>query len=406
MQAFEYEALDAGGRAQKGIISADSARSARRELKKRALMPVTVRESLANTKAQTKDQSRQNVRLGHKDRTLVTRQLATLIGAAAPIEQALNTIAGQAEKPAVKHAMLAVRGDVLEGRRLADAMRRQPKSFDSLYVAMVSAGEGSGSLPAVLDRLADYMEKAQAVRSKVQTALIYPACLSVVAIGVIAGLMTFVVPKVVAQFDTVGQSLPALTRLMIILSDFMVAYGGFLLLFLLGCIALFLNALRNRAFKLRFDRFILALPVIGKLARQMNAARFARTLSTLTASGVPIVTGLAASERTIANTVLQDAIGVIARDVKEGKGLSTAMRRTGTFPPMLIYMIAAGENSGTLPDMLEKAAHYMEAEFESFTDAALSLLEPAIIIAMGGIVATIVLAILMPILQLNTLALG
>jgi len=411
MQAFEYEALDGAGRAQKGMISADSARAARRELKKRGFTPLALKETRRAKKAKSGEASGASSVFGqptmsHKDRTLVTRQLATLIGAASPVEQALNTIASQADKAVIKQSLQSVRSDVLEGRRLADAMRRQPKSFDALYTAMVSAGEGAGSLPQVLDRLADYMERTQAVRSKVQTALIYPACLAVVATGVVIGLMTFVVPKVVEQFENVGQSLPFLTRLMIGISDFLLVYGPYLGVALLLAIFAFIRALRGRKFREMFDRFVLGLPFLGKLVRQMNAARFARTLGTLTASGVPVVAGLEAAERTVGNTVLQNAIGAIVTDVKEGKGLSAAMRRTSVFPPMLVYMVASGENSGTMADMLAKAASYMETEFESVTDAALSLLEPAIIIVMGGVVATIVLAILMPILQLNNLALG
>ncbi len=406
MQAFDYEALDTSGRPQKGMISADSARSARRELKRRGLAPLAVKETRQRTKNGAGTVATIRHSLGHKDRTLVTRQLATLVGAAAPIEQALNTIAGQADKDAVKHVLQSVRSDVLEGHRLADAMRRQPKAFSPLYVSMVAAGENAGSLPQVLERLADYMERTEAVRAKVQTALIYPACLAVVAVGVIIGLMTFVVPKVVQQFDTVGQTLPLLTRIMIAVSDFTAQWGLVLGLIFVAAAAAFIAALRKRPFRERVDRALLAVPFLGRMIRQMNAARFARTLGTLSASGVPIVSGLKAAEQTIENTVLQNAIGAIVADVTEGKGLSAAMRKTAVFPPMLVYMVAAGENSGTLADMLGKAASYMEAEFESVTNAALSLLEPAIIIVMGAVVATIVLAILMPILQLNALALG
>lgn len=411
MQAFEYEALDTAGRAQKGIVSADSPRSARRELKKRNLMPVSLRETrskpgLSLKRGASKTDDGERTKLSHKERTLITRQLATLIGAAAPIEQALNTIAGQSDKANVKRCMLAMRADILEGRRLADALRRRGKAFDQLYIAMVSAGENAGSLPAVLDRLADYMERTQAVRTKVQTALIYPACLAVVALGVIVALMTFVVPRVVEQFDGVGQTLPFLTRLMIGISDFLVAYGLILGVVIVLAVIAFARALQYASFRLAFDQFCLGLPVLGRLIRQMNGARFARTLGTLFASGVPIVSGLEASAKTMGNRVLRRAIEAMTHDVKEGKALSATMRRGAYFPPMLVYMVAAGENSGTLADMLSKAAHYMEAEFESFTDAALSLLEPLIIIIMGAIVATIVLSILMPILQLNSLALS
>jgi general secretion pathway protein F len=406
MPAFEYEALDHSGRVKKGTISSDSARGARKELKNKKLVPIKV-EIAAEKKGFSRDISIGGGtagKLSHKDVTLFTRQLATMVGASAPIEEALNTIALQAEKPALKRIILAVRSNVIEGHKLSEAMAQHEKSFNQLYCSMVAAGENSGSLSAVLNRLADHMERSQAVRAKVQTALIYPAALSIVAIGVIIALMTFVVPKVVEQFDSMGRTLPFLTRLMITISEFIQDFGLFIFAGIIIGIFAFVRALKARAFRKKVDQFILGLPIIGKLVRGLNAARLARTLSTLISSGVPVLSGLRAAQKTVSNTVLQDAIDKVVIMVEEGASLSAALKRTSGFPPMVAYMAAAGENSGQLEELLGKSADYLENEFESFTSAALSLLEPMIIIMMGGVVAVIVLSILLPILQLNTLA--
>jgi general secretion pathway protein F len=406
MPAFEYEALDTNGRTQKGTISSENARNARKDLRAKNLIPTRL-ELAAEKKGLSRDISfsgGNNGKLSHKDVTLFTRQLATMVGASAPIEEALNTIALQAEKPALKRIILAVRSNIIEGHKLSEAMTQHNKSFDQLYCAMVAAGENSGSLSAVLNRLADHMERAQAVRAKVQTALIYPAALSLVAIGVIIALMTFVVPKVVEQFDSMGRALPFLTRAMISISEFIQNFGLFILVGIIFGIITFIRALKTRSFRKKVDQFILGLPIIGKLVRGLNAARLARTLSTLISSGVPVLSGLRAAQKTVSNTVLQDAIDKVIIMVEEGASLSAALKRTTGFPPMVAYMAAAGENSGKLEELLGKSADYLENEFESFTSAALSLLEPMIIIMMGGIVAVIVLSILLPILQLNTLA--
>lgn len=406
MQAFEYEALDASGTLKKGIVSADSARSARRDLKLRNLSPTAIKAAKGTRLAQNSiTKNKQKIRkISHTDRTLVTRQLSTLVAAGSPIEQAISTIARQAEKTAVRDVLMAVRNEVLEGKSLAAALKSQHKSFDTLYISLVDAGENAGSLPQVLERLADHMERTEQIRGKIMTAMIYPAALAFVATAVVIGLMTFVVPKVVDQFQSLGQELPGLTLFMISVSDFIRDYGWIVGMLTAVSITAFVIGLRYRVFRKRVDHILLQLPFVGKLIKEMNAAGFARTLSTLTASGVPVVAGLEAAFKTVGNTILQDAIKAITNQVKEGKSLSVAMRQSGVFPPMLIYMVASGEQSGTLANLLEKSAIYLESSFERVTNAALSLLEPAIIILMGGIVAVIVLAILMPILQLNNLA--
>jgi general secretion pathway protein F len=284
-------------------------------------------------------------------------------------------------------------------------MARQGRAFPPLYRAMIAAGEGSGALPEILERLADLLEREQQVRSKMLTTLIYPAALSITAMIVIIALMTFVVPKVVDQYSSMGQTLPALTRAVIFVSDVMTQWGWLMLLLLALCTWMCARALRNPALRLRVDGAILRLPTIGRLIRDLNAARLARTLSTMIASGLPLVDGLALTGRTITNRVLRDAVDAMATTIREGGSLSGAMRRSAVFPPVVVSMTASGESSGKVDVMLSSAADYLEREFNTFTSVALSLLEPIIIVVMGTIVATIVLAILLPILQINTLSL-
>jgi len=343
-------------------------------------------------------------RIGGRTLALITRQLATLLGVMT-VEESLRTIAHQIERPAARRVLLATHAAVMEGYRLSDAMARQGAAFPPLYRAMIAAGEGSSALPAILDRLADLLEHEQGVRSKLLTTLIYPAALSVTAIAVIIALMTFVVPRVVDQFASMNQTLPALTQVVIFISNVMTQWGWLILLVLALCAWLGARALRNPTVRLKFDGALLRLPFVGRLIRDLNAARLARTLSTMIASGLPVIDGLVLTARTINNTVLREAVETMASAIREGGSLSAAMRRAAVFPPVVVNMAASGESSGKLDTMLGSAAGYLEREFNTVTSVVLSLLEPAIIIIMGVIVATIVLAILLPILQINTLSL-
>lgn len=343
-------------------------------------------------------------RISGRTLALVTRQLSTLVRVMT-VEEALRTIALQTEKPSAKRVLLAVHAGVIEGYRLSDAMARQGAAFPPLYRAMIAAGESSGALPDILDRLADLSEREQSVRSKLLTTLIYPAALCITAIVVIIALMTFVVPRVVDQFTSMGQTLPALTRVVIFLSNLMTQWGWLILLIVAAGAWAGARALRNPALRLKFDGALLRLPMIGRLIRDLNAARLARTLSTMIASGLPVIDGLVLTARTINNAVLRSAVETMASAIREGGSLSAAMRRAAVFPPVVVNMAASGESSGKLDTMLSSAADYLEREFNTFTSVALSLLEPIIIIVMGAIVATIVLAILLPILQINTLSL-
>lgn len=407
MAAFEYEAIDFNGGTKRGVISADTARLARRELRRTRLLPVKLQPVTQKAGGSQGLRPTWMSRRGVKTSTvtIITRQLATMIGASAPIEEALHTIGSQAEDKVMRSTLMAVRASVMEGFKLSDAMAQHPQVFNPLYRALVAAGELSGNLGIVLERLADHLEKSERLRSKVLAALIYPLVLSAVAATVVALLMIFVVPKVVSQFDTLGQGLPFLTRMLIFISEGMNTYGLAILIILIAMGGVFTAALKRLAFRRRVDAAVLRAPVVGKLLRGLHAARLARTLSTLVASGSPVVEGLNSAKSTVRNMVLQDAVVEVITSIREGSSLSAALRRAEVFPPMVVYMSSVGENTGRLDVMLGKAADHLENDFETFTSTAISLLEPLIIVAMGAVVATIVLAILLPILQLNSMAL-
>jgi general secretion pathway protein F len=400
MPEYQYSAIDAAGRTRHGRISADSNEAARAELLHKKLFATHLDTATARNAPVTAGLRR---KLNVKQLTLFTRQVATLVQVA-PLEETLRTIVRQSEQPHVQRVLGRVHAGVVEGRRLSEAMALAPESFPPLYRAMVSAGESSGSLPEILERLADLQERQAAVRGKVVAAIAYPAALAIVATAVVIALMIFVVPKVVAQFEDIGQALPLLTRIVIGLSHFLSSWWWALLIVAIGGGLLFARALRDEAFRLRFDTWLLGLPLIGRLLRDLHAARLARTLATMVASRLPLIEGLALTTSTVNNRALRRASEDIVVAIREGGSLSAALRRSGVFPPLLVYMAAGGESSGRLDLMLERAADYLEREFDTFTATALSLLEPGVIIVMGGVVAAIVLSILLPILQLDTLA--
>lgn len=403
MTQYSYVALDVAGREKRGRVSAESAEDVRATLKAKKLYVVSIGEGDEQAVSGAPLLSVGRKRLNAKQLTLFTRQLATL-ARVSPLEESLRTIARQTESEAARVVIGNVHSGVLEGRSLADAMQKEEKSFPQLYRAMVSAGESAGSLPTILDRLADLQERQAQVRSKLFAALAYPIVLAVVAMFVVGALMIYVVPKVVEQFDTVGQQLPLLTRIVIALSGLLAGWWWLMLLVVAGIGGLCWSLLQDEGRRLAFDRALLRLPLIGRLIRDLHAARLARTLSTMVASRLPLIEGLALSTRTVRNRALKNASEEMVEAIRGGGSLSMALRRTGLFPPLLVYLTASGESSGQLDAMLERAADYLEREFDSFTAAALAMLEPAIIVIMGVIVAAIVLSILLPILQLESLA--
>lgn len=402
MADFDYVAIDPAGRERRGSLKAETIDDARAKLDARRMFVVKLDAGAAQVARKRAGLSLRAPRLSAKELTLFTRQLSTLVQVS-PLEESLRTIGRQSEQPHVRAIVGKVHGGVLEGRRLADALGAEPKSFPPLYRAMISAGESSGSLPTIMERLAILMERQAVIRSKVLTAIAYPSVLAGFAVCVVAALMIFVVPKVVEQFDTVGQQLPFLTRFVMAVSAFLAGYCWLLLMLIaLGGFALW-RALKVESFRYRFDGTLLRLPIIGRLIRDLHAARMARTLSTMVASRLPLMEGLSLTAGTVHNRVLRRASNEIVESIRGGGSLSAALRRSGVFPPLLVYLAASGESAGRLDTMLERAADYLERESDSFTSAALAMLEPVIIIAMGGIVAVIILSILLPILQLQSL---
>ncbi len=402
MGAFEYTALDTSGREKKGVLEADTARQVRQTLREQGMVPLGVEE------VQKRENRVQKTTLFKRgvsatDLALITRQLATLARSGLPVEECLRTVSQQTEKARLQSMLVAVRSRVMEGHPLASALGDFPHIFDELFRATVAAGEQSGHLNIVLERLADYTETRQALQQKMMLALIYPVLLTLVAIAVVIGLLTYVVPQVVAVFDNIHQELPILTRLLIALSDFMREFGIFLLIAVIAAVSTVRYMLRFEGPKTSLHHILLRLPLIGRFTRGLNTARFARTFSILTASGVPVLEGLRISAEVITNRPMRAAVDQAAKKVREGASLNSALDQSRYFPPMTIHLIASGEASGKLEQMLERAAVSQEQELETLRAAALGLFEPLIILVMGGIVLTIVLAILLPIINLNQL---
>jgi len=403
MGAFEFMALDAMGHNQKGVLEGDNPRQIRQQIRDKGWTPLNVEE--VRQRQKTRELRSIKIRRGVSttDLAVVTRQLATLIGAGSPIDESLGAVSRQTDKPALKSIMLAVRSRVTEGHSLAESMGDFPRVFPELYRATVSAGEQSGHLNVVLDRLADYTEGRQELGSQIKLALIYPVILVVVAFGISGFLLTTIVPEIVKTFSNFGQELPLMTRVLIVLSDFLVEYG----LLILGSAVIvgigFKVSLRNEAFRKRVDMFVLSLPLVSQLIRGMNAARFARTFSILTASGVPVLDGLRISAEVMSNLIMRTAVQEATDRVREGASLNRALDKSGQFPPLTIHLIASGEASGKLEEMLERAAVSQERELQMISSAMIKIMEPVLILTMAAVVMFIVLAILMPIFDMNQL---
>jgi general secretion pathway protein F len=400
MADWRYEALDIDGQSRAGSLSAPSQEAARADLLERRLFAIRLEPA---TGLQPDAAASGHRPLKPAALSLFTRQLATL-AAVTPLEEALRTIARQNDAERTSAVLATVHGAVVEGRRLSDAFGLEPASFPPLYRAMVAAGEGAGTLPQVLERLAALLDRQAELNGRVRAALAYPAALAVVATLSVAALMIFVVPRIAEQFADIGQTLPLLTRVVMALSHALAAGWWAILLLGAGAGALFARALKDAGYRRRFDARLLTLPVFGRLIRDWQAARLARTLAMMVASRVPLVDGLALTVPTIGNHELKARVAAMADDIREGASLTAAMRRAAILPPLLVAMVAGGESAGRLDTMLEKGAEALEREFDATTRSALALLEPAIILVMGGAVAIIVLSILLPILQLESLA--
>ncbi|MCQ4263187.1 type II secretion system protein GspF [Stutzerimonas stutzeri] len=402
MAAFEYLALDPRGREQKGLIEADSPRQARQLLREKQWAPLEVKQAKSK-----EDVSRGGFNFGRalsaRDLALVTRQLATLVQAALPIEEALRAAAAQSTSAKIKSMLLAVRARVMEGHSLAAALREYPSAFPELYRATVAAGEHAGHLGLVLDQLADYTDQRQQSRQKIQLALLYPVILMVASLAIVVLLLGYVVPDVVKVFVNTGQELPALTRGLIATSDVVKNWGWLIVLGIIAASLAMRAALRDPALRLRWHAFILRVPLIGRLSRATNTARFASTLAILTKSGVPLVEALSIAAAVIANLRIRERVVEAAQKVREGSSLTRALDATGEFPPMMLHMIASGEKSGELDQMLARTARNQENDLAAQVSLLVGLFEPFMLVFMGAVVLVIVLAILMPILSLNQL---
>jgi general secretion pathway protein F len=405
MGAFEYTALDSAGRQHKGVLEGDTARQVRSLLRDKALLPVSVNEVAAQESRTQRTGGSFTLlrRVSTTDLSLLTRQLATLVRAGLPLEEALLAVSQQTERPRVQSILLGVRARVMEGHTLADGLADFPRVFPEIYRATVAAGEQSGHLDTVLERLADYTESREVLRQKVMGAMLYPIVLTIMSFTIVSILLAYVVPKVVQVFENSHAKLPLMTRALVALSDLIRHYGIWLLLGMIAAAVLFARWQREPANQRRVHRWLLTLPLVGKLLRGFNTARFTRTLSILTASAVPVLDALRISGEVVTNLPMRDAVSEATARVREGAPIGRSLATSRLFPPMTIHLISSGESSGRLEDMLERAALSQERELEGLVTALTGLLGPLLIVAMGLFVMGIVFAMLLPIFEMNTL---
>jgi general secretion pathway protein F len=403
MGAFEYIALDAQGRERKGLIEGDTPKHVRQLLRDKQLLPMDIQETAE--KELKKGRARGFFRRGLStlDLALLTRQLATLLRSGLPLEESLQAVAEQTEKPRVQRIILGVRSKVVEGHPLADGLRDFPQAFPEIYRATVSAGEQSGKLDSVLERLSDYTESRQVMGQQVSNALVYPIVLMVLSFAIVSFLLAYVVPQVVAVFESGHQELPIATRILIGMSAFIRHYWIYALIMLGIVIWAFRRWLRAPEARLRFDRFMLRMPLVGKLIRGLNTARFSRTFSILTASAVPVLEALRISAEVVSSMPMRRAVEDAALRVREGAPIGKSLAARKIFPPMMIHLISSGESSGELEKMLERAASNQEREMDGLLSTMTNLLGPFMVVFMGAIVMFIVIALLLPIFQLNDL---
>lgn len=411
MAAFEYAALNAKGKNEKGLIEAETARQARQLLRDRGLMPTELKEVAEQSVADRRSGAsggglfkRSGGTLSSAELALFTRQLATLFRSGLPLDEALTVVSQQSESAKVQRITLGIRSRVVEGESLATALDQFPGAFPILFRSTVEAGEQAGKLDHVLERLADYVERSQEMSAKVTQAAVYPTIMLVVATGVVMGMMTYVVPQVVSVFEGINAELPLLTRGMIAASDFLRQAWPVLIFGGIGAVWLFRRTLRtNEGFRRSWHARMLGWPVIGRLVRGANTGRFMRTLGILFGSGVPILEVMRIGTQVVENLPMREAIEEAAKRVREGQGLGRSLAASKLFPPIVVHLVSSGESSGRLDEMLERAADNQEKEVELRIGVLMKLMEPVMTVVMGGIVLVIVLAILLPIFDLNTL---
>ena len=404
MPAFRYEAVDAAGSTRKGVVNADSPRAARADLRTQGLTPLNVEAITAQVDASGVTRARGiGERLSQNELALFTRQLASLLEAGLPLEQAFTALLEQAERAYMRDLIASIRAEVMGGSAFSTALGRHPRDFAEIYRALVSSGEQIGQLSRVLSRLADYIERRNALVQKVRLAFTYPAIVTVVAFAIVIFLLTYVVPQIVSVFANTKQQLPFLTVVMLAVSDFTRAWGILVAIVLVAAWFAWRRALQNPVLKRRWHTWLLTAPIYGKFERSLNTARFASTLAITTGSGVPILRALDTSRETLSNVAMRELVEQATASVREGVSLARALSAQKHFPPMLVHMIRAGEITGELPAMLERAANSQQADLERRTLTIAGLLEPVLILAMGLVVLLIVLAVLMPIIEINQL---
>lgn len=405
MPAYHYLAINSEGREQKGVIEADSEKHARQLLREKSFVPIAVRSTQEKKGAKKTSHMSFLTRqrgLNSKELALITRQFATLLSAGLPIEESLLAVSEQTEKPRVKGLLLSVRSKVMEGHALAAALREHPEAFSELFCATIAAGERTGHLDKVLLRLADYTEQQWQMRQKLKTALIYPTMIVLVAIGIVGFLLEYVVPKMIGVYGHLNQALPLMTEILINISKAVESYGLYVIIFsLLGFFLWRYTLKNNSALRERAHRFLLRLPLIGYAIKTSNTARFSRTLAILSASGVPILEAMNISAQLITHIPIRHSVQHAVNYVREGVTIHLALKQTKYFSPMSVHMIASGEASGQLEAMLDRVALTQENEITRLIEVALALFEPAIILIMGAVVLFIVLAVLLPIFNLN-----
>ena len=401
MPAFEFTALNKTGGRERGVVEGDTPRHARSQLRDRGLMPLELHEVAERSRAGS-GLFQRGGSISTTELTLFTRQLATLVRSGLPLDEALTAVSQQSESARVTRIALGVRSSVLEGSSLADALNQFPQAFPQMFRATVEAGEQSGKLDLILERLAEYVERRQALHQKVVLAAVYPAILSLVAISVVVILLTYVVPQVVGVYADIGQDLPLLTRSLIAISDFLRDYGVAMLLALVGAVLIFRYLMRGLIFRRKVHRSMLQMPLVGRLVRAANAGRFTRTLGILFGSGVPILDAMQIGGQVVNNVPMRDAITAATARVREGTPLARALSDSKLFPPITLHLIASGESSGKLDEMLDRAAENQESEVETRVATLMAVFEPVLILIMGVLVLLIVLAILLPIFDINT----
>lgn len=397
MGAYLYQALKKSGNTCKGVIEADSERHARQLLREKDLIPTQIQTLKKSLTAQHTD------KLSAQNLALITRQLATLLGAGIPVEESLRGVSEQTENDKTRQLLIGVRSKVMEGYALAQAMAEYPYVFPEIYRATVAAGEQTGRLDLVLEKLADYTENQQQIVQKIQQALIYPALMIIVSSTIISFLLVFVVPKIIEVFTSSGQSLPEMTRILVHFSAFIKSYGLYALGFLILMMIAFKRSLTNLRVRKAYHQALLKLPIVSYLVKSINVARYIHTFGILFAAGVNVLETMQVSASLVSNLVIRNAFDVAAARVKEGTGISVALKDSGFLKPMAIHLIASGEKSGQLSAMMERAAQHLDNEVKRLIDTALSLLEPLVILFMGGVVLFIVLATLLPIFSMEQL---